>query len=915
MSENFNNVIVISDDEDEINKNKSKSEVIDNKNQIVMEKEEIAFWKVFRNVVLKKKIFRGIKSNYTRYEIKKYDEIVKVEWMINNGYIGLLRDKVRIAFKPLQFSFGDDFSHFSADNRHMNPRDLLSPNRFNNFRIINSSVAIREKFDLESFRFILIDYSNHFFNVIKEPTEENYIFYEQLFSNYPEYFQTSIDETFYIITEYDCMIALKVLIEKFNYSPSGRMFQRCIEIGSFNCSTYLNQSFEIPFNNITQFWNEMFYNESHQTSISTPNVINERINYLIKNSGNNNNNSNIPSLPNEFRLSHLFYCILNEISLKTLLECIETILLLSEQLKEFIESISLNKYQSPKKDDLRNSNIIEYFYKEFKGIPMLTREAINEMKFTNDEVNIEVGQFSSDNQLIQKLYEMVLLFTLPSNLQENFQFYQFKYHYGKSNLTTTSSNQTLKFNCIQFGIYDEKSIYWDIEKLIGFEIQKIEIFEIFKFCKNDTNKMTEFIMSLYKNNKLEWLIALLVKRTLHFPSKNSLRINYKILEIISNNDEILDKIKNLERAIRDWGRILISYKYINITEKEFHSLYNIHSKFTHDDQVSFQLLSITEFNLIEYFKSNHIFYNKLVNYISSYFKFQHMSKIHLNHIFVNRGDEFKFVRNSFEFFFYVAFFQFTQSKNKLSFEISTDKSIPSNFNDVSLKTKIKMMGWLVENLTNEELSSNFIYLLKDYLTPSNLLLFQFILLLLHNNLNLNNNKSKDVNQRNIKLKEFFIKSNKSNMNYVFQYIGIFGDLEVLSIIMESLFPTIEHSIGHRYLIYETLTEAVLEGRINIFKFLNENYSFIFQTSTSCVVGNNDNPLKKITTSRLESLLDLSIGKGDIHMAQYLVSDLKLSYFPKEIRYSKDNTWLINYYKIDKVINPMKYINQPTKENN
>ncbi|EAL62481.1 hypothetical protein DDB_G0289937 [Dictyostelium discoideum AX4] len=871
MSENFNNVIVISDNEDDINNNNDN-----NKNQIVMKKEEIVFWKVFRNIVLKKKIFESIKSNYIRYEIKKYDEIVKVEWMINNGYIGLLRDKVRIAFRPLQFLFGDDFSHFSADNRHMNPRDLFSPNRFNNFRIINSSDEIREKFNIESFRFISIDYSNHFFNVIKEPTEENYIFYEQLFSNYPEYFQTSIDETFYIITEYDCMIALKVLVEKFDYSPSGRMFQRCIEIGSFNCSTYLNQTFEIPLNNITQYWNEMFYNESHQASISTPNVINERVGYLIKNTGNNNS-SNIPSLPSEFRLGHLFYCILNEIKLKTLLECIETILLLSEQSKEFIESISLNKYKSSKKGDLSNSNIIEYFYKEFKGIPMLTREEINEMKFTNDELNIEVCQFSSDNQSIQKLYEMVLLFTLPSNLQENFQFYQFKYHYGKSNLTTTPSNQTLKFNCIQFGIYDEKSIDWVIPNFVA---QKREIF---KFCKNDTNKMTEFIMSLYKNNKLEWLVALLVKRTLHFPSKNILRINYKILQIISNNDEILDKINNLERAMQNWGRMLIIYKYISITEKEFHSLYNIHSKFTHDDQ--------------------------LVNYISSYFKFQYMSKIHLNHIFVNRGDEFKFVKNSFEFFFYVAFFQFTQSKNKFSFEISTDKPIPSGFDGVSLKTKIKMLHWLVENLTNEELSSNFIYLLKDYLTPHDLLLFQFILLLHNknnNNNNLNYNESKDGNQGNIKLKEFFIKSNKSNMNYVFQYIGIFGDLEVLSIIMESLFPTIESSIDHRHLIYETLTEAVLEGRINIFKFLNENYSFVFQTSTS-VVG-NDNPLKKITTSRLQFLLTLSIGKGDIHMTQYLISDLKLSYSPKKIRYSKDNTWLINYYKIDKVINPLKYKN-------
>ncbi|KAM9970398.1 hypothetical protein ACTFIR_002254 [Dictyostelium discoideum] len=668
-----------------------------NKNQIEMKKEEI-----------------------------KYDEIVKVEWIINNGYIGLLRDKVRIAFKPLQFSFGDDFSHFSADDCCLDFRLLLSPKRFlsslkyENHRTIAQYHEIRGRFYLETFRNV-IRYSNHFFNVIKEPTEENYIFYEQLFSNYPEYFQTSIDETFYIATEYDCMIALKVLVEKFNYSPSGRMFQRCIEIGSFNCSTYLNETFEIPLNSITQFWIKMFYNESHQTSISTPNVINERVGYLINNSGNNNNN-NIPSLPNEFRLGHLFFCILNEIKLKTLLECIETILLLSEQLKEFIESISLNKYQSPEKGDLSNLNIIEYFYKEFKGIPMLTRRAINKMKFTNDELNIEVGQFSSDNQSIQKLYEMVLLYTLPSNLQENFQFYQFKYHYGKSNLTITTSSEVLKFNCIHFGIYDEKSI--DFVTPTDFVAQKCAIF---KFCKNDTNKMTEFIMSLYKNNKLEWLVTLL---------------------------------------------------------KEFHSLYCTCGKLPLEDilnadYASFGLLSIPEFNLIEYFKSNCIIYNDFVNYIKVRIAFKNMSKIHLNHIFVNRRNDFKFEdqRNSLHLFFYVAFYQFTQFKiyNKM----------PSSFNDVSLKTKIKMMNWFVENLTNE-------------------------------------------------------------------------------------------------------------GRINIFKFLNENYSFIFHTSTSSEI--NDNPLKKTTTSRLESLITLSIGKGDIHITQYLISDLKLWHSPKEFRYSKDNVWLINYYK-------------------
>ncbi|KAM9974878.1 hypothetical protein ACTFIW_008348 [Dictyostelium discoideum] len=240
--------------------------------------------------------------------------------------------------------------------------------------------------------------------------------------------------------------------------------------------------------------------------------------------------------------------------------------------------------------------------------------------------------------------------------------------------------------------------------------------------------------------------------------------------------------------------------------------------------------------------------------------------------------------------------------------------MPSSFNDVSLKTKIKMMHWLVENLTNEELSSIFNnYSLNDYFTPPDLFLFQFIILLynidiknFHNNNNNNNNilnynESKNENERNIKLKEFFIRLDKRNMECIFQYVGIFGDLEVLSIIMESLFPTIESSIDHRYLIYETLTEAVLEGRINIFKFLNENYSFVFQTSRFST--ENDNPLKKITTSQLESLLTLSIGKGDIHMTQYLISDLKLSYSPKEIVYSKDNTWLINYYKIDRVINP------------
>ncbi|KAM9974877.1 hypothetical protein ACTFIW_008347 [Dictyostelium discoideum] len=582
-----------------------------NNDQIEMGKEEIVFWKVFKNIVLKKKIFEGITSNYTRYEIKKYDEIVNVEWMINNGYIGLLRDKVRIAFKPLQFSFGNDFSHFSADDRCLDPRDLISSLQYENHRIIPPDHEIRSRFYLETFRNI-VRYSNHFFNVIKEPTEENYIFYEQLFSNYPEYFQTSIDETFFIITEYDCMIALKVLVEKFNYSPSGgRMFQRCIEIGSFNCSTYLNQSFEIPLNNITQFWNEMFYNESHQASISTPDVINERVGYLIKNTGNNinnnnnnNSNSNIPSLPSEFRIGHLFFCILNEISLKTLLECIETILLLSEQLKEFIESISLNKYQSPEKGDSSNSNIIEYFHKEFKGIPMLTREAINEMKFTNDELNIEVGQFSSDNQSIQKLYEMILLFTLPSNLQENFQFYQFKYHYGKSNLTTTSSNEseTLKFNCIQFGIYDENSIDWVIPNFA----QKGEIF---KFCKNDTNKMTEFIMSLYKNNKLEWLVAILVKLIICITSNNDSGISYKIFLIISNNDEILDKVKNLESAKQIWIILLISQRTKSITEKQFHSLYSICGKIPREDRISFELLSMPEFNLIEYFKSNCIFYN------------------------------------------------------------------------------------------------------------------------------------------------------------------------------------------------------------------------------------------------------------------------------------------------------------------
>ncbi|KAN0026286.1 hypothetical protein ACTFIV_007270 [Dictyostelium citrinum] len=55
-----------------------------------IEKQEELFWKVFKNKILFKEIFKFLNCKY-----HSYDDLIYIDWMLDNGYLNLLKDKIK----------------------------------------------------------------------------------------------------------------------------------------------------------------------------------------------------------------------------------------------------------------------------------------------------------------------------------------------------------------------------------------------------------------------------------------------------------------------------------------------------------------------------------------------------------------------------------------------------------------------------------------------------------------------------------------------------------------------------------------------------------------------------------------------------------------------------------------------------
>ncbi|KAK5575501.1 hypothetical protein RB653_006634 [Dictyostelium firmibasis] len=454
---------------------------------------EILFWKVFKNICLFRNIFKHIKSNQL-FGIYSYYEIVRAEWMIENGYLELLREKVKRC-EYLVFNCG--FKHPSLARGCM-----------------RSDISIGTTENTFNFK-------NSIFNVFKD----DYEFFSILLKNYSLYFQmpSSCKHIERISIELDNIAALKVIVDQYSFKPDIISFFNSYEIGSISVSQYLyellflNSNIKFTKVQIDSLWNLTFSNKITTTPLAnirvlTTNVINDKelcSNIIIKKLFFIVNVLNLkPNISNLKPLESLFNFKIYNKPLSKLLICSKVVSILSKfksfhqvfdsqfsKEKTFISDINIKVSLKTHENSLlipflnltndtktTKSNKIEDKISEPKNLPnktsVLTSQTkkistplelesttlfnqINNMKFTKGELKshvrslIEISSLSlpitaaTTIENIKKLYEMLIKFTTfgKNNLVDNFSFFRIKFYnesFPKLELFKSFSNRSIK---------------------------------------------------------------------------------------------------------------------------------------------------------------------------------------------------------------------------------------------------------------------------------------------------------------------------------------------------------------------------------------------------------------------------------------------------------------------------------------
>ncbi|KAN0008627.1 hypothetical protein ACTFIU_009352 [Dictyostelium citrinum] len=510
---------------------------------------EILFWKVFKNIFLFNFILKVIKSNQTLRKYS-YNEINRVEWMIENGYFELLKEKIK-----------------RCDS-------LVFNCRFKHPTIMKGSMMATMNRVLTEKRF---DFKYSIFNFYKD----DFQLFSMLFKNYNLYFQlpSSCKNIERISVELDNIAALKVLVENYSFTPEISSFFKSYEIGSTSVSQYLYQSLFLKSNKkltkdqIDQLWCLTFSNIFTKPSttstpsskfISIANQINEKeiandimikkLLFIVNEIKLKPTIFNLKPLESFFNfkiykesLSKLLFCckivsilsnfqslhqlfnqqllkektFIQDIKIKTSIKALEKTLIMASAL-----NLSNNTVLTTK--SLNNKQSLE---KPIQLISLILFDELNKMKFTKKELSTSVytlidnlNHISSSSTVIitieniKKLYEMFIKFTTfgKNNLLDNFTFIRIKF-YNESFSKLESFNSFTNQSIIGF-----------------FKNDKVEIIE--KLCKEnkllinlDTSpyyymKSIEMFDTIYNYDKEKNRLILL-----------SILFNYKIVNHFKNS--------------------------------------------------------------------------------------------------------------------------------------------------------------------------------------------------------------------------------------------------------------------------------------------------------------------------------------------------------------------------------------------
>ncbi|KAM9996396.1 hypothetical protein ACTFIY_002569 [Dictyostelium cf. discoideum] len=599
-------------------KNRNKQNIL----LLKVNKNEKLFWKVFRNIYLNSKIFNYIKyvnDSFNKFKIGifKYYEINRTEWMIENGHLNLLRDKIIN-------SNNNNLSFYCNDSKQMNRDNNRKKYETTNNGNYNNQSGYNKY------------YKYSIFNVFKDDVE----FFKCLIKNYPLYYQqpyTTNEDLERFSLEYDNLALMIILVEQYKYKPSIKSLEKSIDIASVNVANYLYKILILNNNNHTSlpnkeidyklsFWKlTLNYNNNYNNDFKN---LNKKVDLLI-NKFKLELPINIYSLKNNFSLNsffRLFNILIYQETIESIIECCKTVVYLKQLLEPIIEKLKLSTSitttpfingQSPLDNELSNS------------YEWLTIEQINEIEISFKEIELKETLFGetkiSDNRLM-KLFNMLIIFTPPpqcgeDKLNKNYQFYRFKYfrefkEETKSLLIIDNSSDFGYF--INYDINNNSNNNNNYNNDLQFKYCKNDIDIIIKFIKNSINDIIQRIIILKKEDN----------------GNNNNNNNIKIIQNgISNLLSYCSKIDNLELFQFTFNQI---YQFYNKITLQF----NLYSSFKCLDFIIKFSKSINE--SIEKLISNLFIFNniELLYYAKENYE------IELIEFFVNNFNKLK---NSYSF--------------------------------------------------------------------------------------------------------------------------------------------------------------------------------------------------------------------------------------------------------------------------
>ncbi|KAM9972190.1 hypothetical protein ACTFIW_003549 [Dictyostelium discoideum] len=412
------------------------------------------FFKVFKNIVLFKKIFSFIKHDnyYSDFGIRKlgsfrYEEIVSTNWMIKNQYYQLLFEKVKkkeyLLFNVYKTNKPNEIYEPRNEIRKKYDKKHGINIYLNKFSIFNKKIAIDAKW---------LNNNNN--------NNNNNGFYYYLFKNYSNYFieNENIKETEFFAIEYDNSHILEILSKEFNYKFKFISLQRSIDIGSFDCATIIYQ--QLLLNNklgggsgsssgsgsgsgnkskLIKLWNLFLSNENYNlkyNKVSSNGKYNfkfyETINFLINLSSSNNIEDLLPSLNKINNANGMFEFSIHNSTLLQLFESVKILVILRDLLKPFQKLINEKKLKLSLESD--NEFIIERMIFNSTTMELPTKSDLQLMKFTNEQLNSLVSKFDNNNNNnvedtnVFKLYNWLLPFTgFFTFFPENYIYLKLKY--------------------------------------------------------------------------------------------------------------------------------------------------------------------------------------------------------------------------------------------------------------------------------------------------------------------------------------------------------------------------------------------------------------------------------------------------------------------------------------------------------